>query len=75
MSATLEVLHAEILRLPKADRARLLDRLVVSLDADEALEAEWDAVADVREAELDSGTQSAADLDATLARLQARFPG
>jgi len=31
-----EVLEAELLQLPKADRIRVLDRVVASLDADAA---------------------------------------
>lgn len=74
MSAALAELEAEILRLSPADRARLLDRLVASLDRDAQLEAEWDAEADRREAELASGTASV-PLDEAIARLEARFPG
>ena len=64
-----------ILRLSPKDRARLLDRLIASLDADAEAEAAWDAVASAREAELTAGTVQAVPMDAALSRLEARFPG
>lgn len=75
MSIALETLQAEVLRLPPADRARLLDRLIASLDADAGTEAAWDAVADQREQELAAGTAVAVPLEVVVARLEARFPG
>ena len=75
MQSNLEVLQAEVLRLSPADRARLLDRLVASLDVDASVEAAWDAVADQREQELSSGTVEAVPLDVVIARLEARFQG
>jgi putative addiction module component (TIGR02574 family) len=75
MSTTLEALQAEVLRLSPKDRARLLDRLIASLDADTEAEAAWDAVAAAREAEMTAGTVQPVPLDAALSRLEARFPG
>lgn len=75
MSSNLEALQAEVLRLSPADRARLLDRLVASLDVDASVEAAWDAVADQREQELSLGTVEAVPLEVAVARLEARFPG
>jgi hypothetical protein len=75
MSSNLEVLQAEVLRLSPADRARLLDRLVASLDVDASVEAAWDAVADQREQDLSSGIVEAIPLEVAVARLEARFPG
>jgi hypothetical protein len=75
MSNSYEALQAEVLRLSPANRARLLDRLVASLDVDASAEAAWDAVADQREQELISGTVEAVPLDVVVARLEARFPG
>lgn len=71
----LELLQAEVLRLSPADRARLLDRLVASLDVDASLEAAWDAVADQREHDLSTGTVEDVPLEAAIARLEARFTG
>ncbi len=75
MSTTLESLQAEVLRLAPKDRARLLDRLVASLDVDTEAEAAWDAIAAQREGELETGTVQPVPLDAAVARLEARFPG
>ena len=75
MSSNFEALQAEVLRLSAADRARLLDRLIASLDVDEGVEAAWDAVADRREQELSSGAVEAVPLDVAVARLEARFQG
>lgn len=75
MPSTLEELQAEVLRLSPADRARLLDRLIASLDVDAAAEAAWDQVADKREQELQDGSQQLVDLEVAVARLDARFPG
>ncbi|MCD0422249.1 addiction module protein [Rubrivivax sp. JA1024] len=75
MSSKLEVLQAEVLRLSPADRARLLDRLIASLDVDAKAEAVWDELADRREIELAAGEVAAVPLDIAVARLEARFPG
>jgi putative addiction module component (TIGR02574 family) len=75
MSTTLETLQAEVLRLSPTDKARLLDRLVASLDGDAEAEAAWDALADQREEELDAGKAQSVPLDVVVARLEARFPG
>jgi len=75
MPLSLETLQAEVLRLPPADRAKLLDRLIASLDVDAGAEAAWDALADQREQELDAGTAETVPLAVAVARLEARFPG
>ena len=75
MSMTLEALQAEVLRLPPADRAKLLDRLIASLDVDAGAEAAWDEVAERRDRELDAGAVQAVPLEVAIARLEARFPG
>lgn len=75
MSTTLEALQAEVLRLSPKDRARLLDRLIASLDTDAEVEAAWDDVAAAREAEISAGTVQQVPLHAALSRLEARFPG
>jgi hypothetical protein len=75
MSTALETLQAEVLRLPPADRAKLLDRLIASLDVDVSAEAAWDQLADQRDKELRAGTVTAVPLEVAIARLEARFPG
>jgi Putative addiction module component len=75
MSSTLETLQAEVLRLPPKDRARLLDRLIASLDVDFESEAAWDAVADSREDEIERGAVESVPIEAAIERLEARFAG
>ena len=75
MAITLETLQAEVLRLSPKDRARLLDRLIASLDVDTEAEAAWDAIADQREGEIEAGAVQAVPLDVAVARLEARFRG
>ena len=55
MPLPIEALEAELLRLPTAERARLLDRVVASLDADRARDEAWDRLAAARDAEIESG--------------------
>jgi putative addiction module component (TIGR02574 family) len=73
VSTSFEALQSEVLRLPPADRTRLLERLIVSLDADTETEAAWDAIADAREQELQVGGAQGVPLEDALARLEARF--
>jgi hypothetical protein len=70
MSSNLETIQAEVLRLSPADRARLLDKLVASLDADAAAEAAWDDLADRREQELLAGSVEPVSLETAIARLE-----
>ena len=75
MSRTLESLKAEVMSLAPAERARLLDQLIASLDRDAETEAAWDEVALKREREIESGSVTAVPLEEVVARLEARFPG
>jgi len=75
MPNSLEVLQAEVLQLPKSDRSKLLDRLIESLDADTAIEAAWDAVAEQRAQEIDSSAVKAVPFEEVLAGLKTRYPG
>jgi Putative addiction module component len=51
MSIPLEALESQVLRLSSADRARLLDRVVASLEVDAGRDEAWDKVAAAREAQ------------------------
>ena len=75
MELTLEALQAEVLKLSAADQARLLDLLLDSMDEDEAIEREWEQIADQRDAELESGAVAPVDGPTVLARLRARYGG
>lgn len=74
MTTTLEVLQAEVLKLPPVDRSRLLEFLVARLDVDQEVEAAWEALADRREAEIHAGRAIPVSLEEVLGRLEARFP-
>lgn len=73
MQSTLETIEAEVLRLPAAERSRLLDRLIASLDADQAIEQAWDAEAARRDAEIESGASVPVDGKEVLAKLRAQI--
>jgi len=75
MTTALEILEAEALKLAPAERSRLAERLVASLDEDEEIEAAWDAVADAREAAAGASSPRVVPFDEAIARLEARFPG
>ena len=75
MPRTIESLKAEVMSLAPADRARLLDQLIVSLDRDVDTEEAWDELALKRENEIESGSIQGVPLEDVVARLEARFPG
>ena len=74
MNTSLEVLEAEVLQPAPADRSRLLERLVASLDSDPEVEEAWEREADRREGELESGAVAAVPGHEAIARFRARYP-
>ena len=58
MATREEVLTAEALQLPAKDRARLVERLIVSLDIAPDVEEAWAAEVERRNAEIESGAVS-----------------
>lgn len=75
MSVTLEVLQAQVMSLSRADRSRLLERLIASLDVDVEAEAQWEQLAEERDAELETGAVAPVSLEDAMVRLRAKFPG
>jgi len=73
MNLPLESLEQEVLLLPVADRRRLLDRVVASLDADTARDAAWDAVAAEREQEASTDKGLVIGMDDALAGIRGRL--
>ena len=73
MHLELEVIEAQALKLSPQDLARLLDRLILSLDEDKARDLAWDAVAAKRDAEIENGSVEAIDGPQALARLRAKY--
>lgn len=51
MPLPVEVLARQVLQLPASDRARLLDQLISSLDADRERDARWKSLAARRDAD------------------------
>lgn len=75
MLGDLDALQAEVLRLSPADRAKLLERLIASLETDAGAEAAWDEVAEKREQELADGAVGGVPIELVVAKLETRFPG
>jgi putative addiction module component (TIGR02574 family) len=73
MSSSVEVLEAEVLQLPVADRARLVERLIASLDADPEIEEAWAAEVERRQAQLESGAAKLRPDPEALAKLKTEF--
>lgn len=73
MSSTLESLEAEALQLSAAERARLVERLIASLDADPEVEEAWAVEVERRNAEIESGAVSLISGPEALAKLKAEF--
>lgn len=67
MATTFEALQAEVLQLPQGQRARLLERLMASLDQDADMEAAR------RDEAIESGQVKPLPFDEVMARLEARF--
>jgi hypothetical protein len=55
MAIPVDVLEAEALSLSEADRSRLIDRLIASLEKDPEWESAWADEADRREARVGGG--------------------
>ncbi len=70
---TVETLEAAALHLPPADRARLVERLIATLDIDPEVEEAWAAEVERRQAEIESGAVSLLPGPETLAKLKRSF--
>jgi len=68
-----ETLEAEALHLPPGERARLVERLIASLDADPEVEKAWAAEVERRQAQVESGEVALVSGPKVLARLKAEF--
>jgi hypothetical protein len=70
MTLPIETLAGEVLGLSPSDRAKLLDRVIASLDADRQRDAAWDSLAAKRDAEIESGVSEALPGAEVIARLR-----
>ncbi|MFT4101350.1 MAG: addiction module protein [Burkholderiaceae bacterium] len=73
MSKPLEVIEAEIMNLSQADRSRLVDKLIASLERDPEWEAVWSEEADRREERVARGESSWVPGTEAVARLQVKL--
>ena len=73
MSIPVEVLEIEVLNLAPAERSRLLDRLLASLDPDPEWEEAWAKEVDRREAEMAAGRATWLPGEEVVARLRAKL--
>ena len=70
---TTDQIEHELLKLPTADRARVAERLIASLDEDTEVEAAWKAEVRRRDEELQSKTVQAIPLEDALTTIRVRF--
>ena len=73
MSIPVEVLEVEVLNLPAAERSRLLDRLLASLDPDPEWEEAWAREVDRREADIAAGSATWLPGEEVVARLRTKL--
>ena len=73
MRTVLEVVEAQALQLEPSDRARLINRLISSLDIDPEVEDAWAAEVERRHADIESGNSSWLSGPDTLAKLRREF--
>lgn len=73
MPMSIEAIEAEALGLSTADRARLVEKLISSLEIDPSVEEAWAAEVERRHAEIESGAVSAVPGPEALARLKSEF--
>lgn len=71
MTIPIEVLEAEVLSLPEAERSRLVDRLLASLGHDPEWAQAWSDEADRREARVTEGQAQWVDGPDAVARVRA----
>ena len=72
-SETVETLEAAALQLTPADRARLVDRLIATLDANPEVEEAWATEVKRRQCEIENETVSLLPGPESLAKLKAEF--
>lgn len=71
MPVPVELLTQQVLQLAPSDRARLLDQVIGSLDADRERDARWNELAAQRDAEADADRSLLVPGPEALARIRA----
>ncbi|MDD2884879.1 MAG: addiction module protein [Dechloromonas sp.] len=73
INSPLEDIEAAALQLAPAERAKLAERLLVSLDEDDEILASWVEEAERRGDAYDRGEMGAIDFDESIAQAKARI--
>lgn len=73
INSPLEDIEAAALQLAPAERAKLAERLLVSLDEDDEILASWVEEAERRGDAYDRGEMEAIDFDESIAQARARL--
>jgi putative addiction module component (TIGR02574 family) len=73
INSPLEDIEAAAMQLSLAERAKLAERLLVSLDEEDEILASWVAEAERRGEAYERGEMEAIDFDESIARLKARL--
>jgi hypothetical protein len=73
INSTLEDIEAAALQLAPAERAKLAERLLVSLDEDDEILASWVEEAERRGEAYERGEMNALDFDESIAQARARL--
>ena len=73
ITSPLEDMDAAALQLASSDRARLAERLLLSLEEDDEIVAAWVDEAERRSDAHERGEMQAVDFDESVARLKARL--
>jgi putative addiction module component (TIGR02574 family) len=72
-SETVETREAAALQLTSADRSRLVERLIATLDADRDVEEAWAAEVERRQTGMENGSVTLLSGPESLAELKAEF--
>lgn len=73
INSPFEDIEAAALQLPTSDRAKLAERLLITLEEDDEILASWVAEAERRADAFDRGEMEVIDFDESIARLKARL--
>lgn len=73
ISSPLEDIEAAALQLASSDRAKLAERLLISLEEDDEILASWVAEAERRADAFDRGEMETIDFDEAIAQARARL--
>lgn len=73
MATQVEILEAEVLQLPAAERALLVQALIASLDVETEVEDVWAEEVERRHAQIESGESQMISGPEALAKIRAKY--